>query len=67
MELKHIARRDATLSAILREDMAMSYGLMNRLKWDEKLLVNGIPQRTNYPVRAGDTVSPLPIPPAGRS
>ena len=57
MELKHIACRDARLSTILREDMAMSYGLMNRLKWDDKLLVNGIPQRTNYPVRSGDLVS----------
>lgn len=65
LELKHVAKRDARLSAILREDMAMSYGLMNRLKWDDKLLVNGIPQRTNYPVKAGDTVSALldePVP-----
>lgn len=65
MELKHIARREARLSAILREDMAMSYGLMNRLKWEEKLLVNGVPQRTNYPVEAGDVVSALldePVP-----
>lgn len=65
MELKHIARRDGRLSTILREDMAMSYGLMNRLKWDDKLLVNGIPQRTNYPVKAGDRVSALldePVP-----
>lgn len=65
MELKHIARRDGRLSIILREDMAMSYGLMNRLKWDDKLLVNGIPQRTNYPVKAGDTVSAIldePVP-----
>lgn len=57
MELKHIALREGRLSAILREDMAMSYGLMNRLKWDDKLLVNGIPRRTNYPVKVGDTVS----------
>ena len=35
MELKHTARRGGRLSAILREDMAMSYGLMNRLKWDD--------------------------------
>jgi len=65
VELKHIARRDGRLSAILREDMAMSYGLMNRLKWDDKLLVNGVPQRTNYLVKAGDTVSALldePVP-----
>ena len=59
MELKHIAQRDGRLSMILREEMAFSTGLMNRLKWDEKLLVNGIPQRTNYPVRAGDQVSAI--------
>lgn len=69
MELKYVARRDGRLSTILREDMAMSYGLMNRLKWDDKLLVNGTPQRTNYPVKAGDTVcalldEPLPEYPA---
>ena len=43
----------------------MSYGLMNRLKWDDKLLVNGVPQRTNYPVKAGDEVCALldePVP-----
>lgn len=59
MELKHTARRSARLSTILREDMSMSTGLMNRLKWDGRLLVNGIPQRTNYPVAAGDVVSAL--------
>lgn len=59
MELKHIAARDGRLSQILREDMAMSSGLMNRLKWDGRLLVNGVPQRTNYPVKAGDVVSAL--------
>lgn len=59
MELKHTARQDGRLSAILREEMRFSTGLMNRLKWDDKLLVNGIPQRTNYPVKAGDVVSAL--------
>lgn len=59
MELKHTARRDARLSTILREEMSMSTGLMNRLKWDGRLLVNGVPQRTNYPVMAGDVVSAL--------
>lgn len=59
MELKYVASRDGSLSAILREDMAMSSGLVNRLKWDGRLLVNGIPQRTNYPVKAGDVVSAL--------
>ena len=49
MELKHIARREGRLSSFLREEMAMSAGLMNRLKWQEKLYVNGMPQHTDYP------------------
>lgn len=59
MELKYTAQRGGRLSTILREDMAMSSGLMNRLKWDGRLLVNGVPQRTNYPVMAGDVVSAI--------
>lgn len=60
MELTHIATRQARLSAILREDMGISTGLMNRLKWQDKLFVNGKPQRANYPVQAGDVIS-LPL------
>ena len=59
MEYKHIAQRDGRLSLILKEEMKFSTGLMNRLKWDEKLLVNGVPQRTNYQVHAGDAVSAI--------
>ena len=57
MELKHTATRNARLSAILREDMGLSAGLMNRLKWQGLLFVNGQSQRTNYPVTVGDVVS----------
>ena len=60
MEMKHVATRQARLSAILREDMGISASLMNRLKWQDRLFVNGKPQRTNYPVQPGDTVS-LPL------
>ena len=60
MELKHTATRDGLLSAILREDMQVSAGLMNRLKWQELLFVNGIPQHTDYPVKAGDVIT-LPL------
>ena len=59
MELTHIAARSARLSALLREDMQLSSGLMNRLKWDGRLLVNGAPQRTNYPVQTGDRITVL--------
>ena len=57
MALEHKARNAGRLSDILKNEMGVSSGLMNRLKWDERILVNGIPQRTNYPVQAGDTVS----------
>ena len=59
MEYNHIAQKDGRLSFILKEEMKFSTGLMNRLKWDEKLLVNGVPQRTNFQVHAGDTVSAI--------
>ena len=60
MELKHTATRDGRLSAILREDMQVSAGLMNRLKWQDKIFVNGTAQHTDYPVKAGDVIT-LPL------
>ena len=60
MELKHTATREGRLSAILREDMQISAGLMNRLKWQDKILVNGTPQHTDYPVKTGDLIT-LPL------
>ena len=60
MELKHIATREGRLSSVLKEDMAVSTGLMNRLKWQGKIFVNGIPQHTDFAVKPGDVVS-LPL------
>ena len=57
MELKHIATREGRLSSFLREEMRLSAGLMNRLKWKEQLFVNGIPQHTDYPVSPGDVIT----------
>ena len=59
MELKHIADRIGRLSSFLRQEMAMSAGLVNRLKWQNRLLVNGQPQRTNYDVTVGDVITVL--------
>ncbi len=59
MELTHRAMSDGRLSDILKNEMGVSSGLMNRLKWDERILVNGVPQRTNFRVAAGDSVSLL--------
>ena len=37
----------------------MSTGLMNRLKWHEKILVNGKPEHTDFSVQVGDTITVL--------
>lgn len=59
MELNHTALREGRLSRILREEMGLSSGLMNRLKWTDSLLVNGQHVHTDFPVRPGDTVTAL--------
>ena len=59
MELKHTASRTGRLSSFLREEMAMSAGLMNRLKWQDRILVNGVPQHTDYQVAPGDVITAL--------
>lgn len=60
MELKHIAARQGRLSSFLKEEMGISTGLMNRLKWQEKLFVNGQPRHTDYTVVPGDVIT-LPL------
>ena len=59
MELKHISKEGGRLSKVLREEMGMSMGLMNKLKWDERLLVNGEPCHTDYLVQPGDNVTAI--------
>ena len=57
MELRHTATREGRLSSFLREEMGMSLGLVNRMKWQGQLFVNGMPQHTNYPVKPGDVIT----------
>ena len=57
MELKHIAVRAGRLSSFLRGEMGMSAGLMNRLKWQQLLFVNGAPVHTDHPVVPGDVIT----------
>ena len=64
MELTHMAKRAGRLSGFLREEMAMSAGLMNRLKWKSSILVNGQPVFTDHPVQIGDTITVLMDEPA---
>lgn len=56
MDLEHTAARAGRLSSFLLGELKMSAGLMNKLKWGDALQVNGIPQRTNYPVQPGDVI-----------
>ena len=65
MELHHTAARDGRLSDILKKEMKVSTGLMNRLKVADRILVGGVPRRTNFAVKGGDTVTLLldePVP-----
>ena len=57
MELRWIATREGRLSSFLLGELHMSAGLMNKLKWGPSLRVNGVPQRTNYPIRPGDVIT----------
>ena len=57
MELKHTTDREGRLSSFLREEMKMSAGLMNRLKWQDKIFVNGKPEHTDFAVKAGDVIT----------
>ncbi len=57
MILTCIADREGRLSSFLRGEMQLSLGLMNKLKWGDSLRVNGVPQRTNFPVRPGDVIT----------
>ena len=57
MELKHRAIRAGRLSSFLRNEMAMSAGLVNRLKWQNKIFVNGKPEHNDYAVQPGDVIT----------
>lgn len=59
MELTHTATRSGRLSSFLRGEMAMSAGLVNRLKWSYRILVNGEPQHNDYTVSPGDVICAL--------
>ena len=59
MELKHTAVRSGRLSTFLKNEMGMSTGLVNKLKWQDKILVNGTPQHNDYTVEVGDVITAL--------
>ena len=57
MDLKITANREGRLSSFLKEELKMSTGLMNQLKWGDAIQVNGEVQWTNYAVRPGDVIT----------
>lgn len=57
MELHLTTQREGKLSSFLRHDLKLSATLVNRLKWKEAFLVNGISQHTNFPVKSGDVIT----------
>ena len=57
MELTHTAARAGRLSSFLKEELNMSTGLINRLKWQDLLFVNGNPVHTDYAVQPGDVIT----------
>ena len=57
MELRHLATREGRLSSFLKDELKMSTGLINRLKWGQSIQVNGAPQHTDYPVKPGDVIT----------
>ncbi len=59
MELTHIATRSGRLSSFLRQEMGMSSGLVNRLKWSQRILVNGVARHNDFQVAIGDTITAL--------
>lgn len=59
MELTHTAARAGRLSGFLRQELAMSQGLINRLKRREAILVNGRPVWVDYNVAPGDRITVL--------
>lgn len=59
MELRHTARRDGRLLAVLRGELGLSSSLVKHLKGEGAFQVSGAPAHTNRLVRAGEEVTVL--------
>ena len=57
MELRHTAQRCGRLSTFLKQELGLSTGLMNKLKWNDKLFVNGVPRHADFSVEIGDVIT----------
>ena len=45
------------MSSFLKNEMGMSTGLINRLKWQNKIFVNGVSRHNDYTVQPGDVIT----------
>lgn len=60
MNMNYIVQHNGrTLRDILRRDMGVSYSAMKSAKWDNRILVDGIPTPVNAVLREGQTVTML--------
>lgn len=59
MELRCVAAREGRLSSFLKEELNMSTGLMNRLKWQQKIFVNGVSRHNDFRVQPGDVITAI--------
>jgi len=57
MTLTHRAKRAGRLRSFLTGELGLSAGLVNRLKWDGSIQVNGVHQWMNYEVRVDDEIT----------
>jgi 23S rRNA pseudouridine1911/1915/1917 synthase len=57
MNITHIAKRNGRLSSFLKEELQLSTALMNKLKWQDKLFVNGIPRHADFQIQQGDVIT----------
>ena len=57
MILTHTALRDGELLSFLRGELALSSGLVKRLKWQNAFFLDGKPVHTNARVRVGQTIT----------
>lgn len=57
MDLTITAARAGKLSSFLKNELKMSTGLVNKVKWADGLRVNGLSCHTNYQVEPGDVIA----------
>jgi len=57
MELTHTSQRHGRLSSFLKNELNMSAGLVYRLKWNNRIFVNGQPEHNDFSVQPGDVIT----------